>query len=296
MKKCLFCGKEFIPNVHNQQYCSRKCSHSILTKCANCGKEIIRLKRKDGVYYCNRKCAMIHEGKTVIKKCENCGKEFETHKSYLSYGWGKYCSKECANEAQKVEHINICPQCGKPFKWSKRNRTTQKYCSKECMREAFRKPIDKDLLEKLYINDELTTREIGQIIGRSKKVVLDYLKLYGIKVRPDGIKNRKRIRCKDGHLVRSYYERAFDNILYKNGIEHEYDPRLPFNKRCMADFKVGNVYIEIWGLMNLKQYRENREKKITLYNSNNCLLLEVFPEDFKNLQIKIDELKNLMNM
>lgn len=264
--------------------------------CYYCGKKISRLKRKDGIYFCSRKHAMIYSGKTVLKKCAYCGNDFCVKSSSVDMGFGKYCSKECANKAQIVEHISVCPQCGKTFKWSKRNRTSKKYCSRECMREAFRNPIDKELLVKLYIDDELTTREIGQILGRSKKVVLDYLKLYGIKVRPDGIKNRERIKCKDGHLVRSYYERAFDNILYKNGIEHEYDPRLPFNKRYMADFKVGNVYVEIWGLMNIKQYREKREKKINLYNSNNCILLEVFPDDFKNLQIKIDELKRLINM
>lgn len=163
------------------------------------------------------------------------------------------------------------------------------------MKQAFRKPIEKELLQKLYIEEELTSREIGQIIGRSKKVVLDYLKYYNIPIRPDGIHNRERIKCKDGHLVRSYYERAFDNLLSRNNIEHEYDARLPFARRCMADFKVKNVYIEIWGMMNIEKYRERRERKMQLYQNNNCVLLEVYPEDFKNIQSKLEELKSLMD-
>jgi hypothetical protein len=162
------------------------------------------------------------------------------------------------------------------------------------MKEAFRNPIDEALLRKLYLDDELTSREIGQIIDRSSKVVIDYLKHYGIPVRPDGIKRRERIKCTDGHLVRSYYERAFDNALHRNGIEHEYDPRLPFNRRYMADFKIEDVYVEIWGLMTVKQYRESRERKIKLYHDNGCKLLEVFPEDFKSINNKINELKSLM--
>ena len=294
MKKCLFCGKEFEQKASNQSYCSRKCSHSVRTTCANCGKDIIRLKRSDGIYFCSRKCSSIYNGKTLFKTCETCGNTFEVQKSKVAYGWGKYCSKTCANKGLEVEHYKECPQCGKVFKWSKNNRTYQKYCSKECMKEAYRKPIDKELLQKLYVDDEMTSREIGEIIGRSKKVVLDYLKYYGFEVRPDGIKNRERIKCKDGHEVRSYYERAFDNMLYRNGIEHEYDPRLPFNRRCMADFKVGDVYVEIWGLMSIKQYRDNRERKLQMYSENGCKLLEVFPEDFRNIQNKMDELKSLM--
>ena len=237
---------------------------------------------------------MIHAGKTIVKVCPICGKQFTTTKSYVAYGWGKYCSKTCANKALEVNHYKTCPQCGKPFLGDKDNWMKQKFCSKECMKEAFCNPIDKELLQRLYVEDELTTREIGQIVGRSKKVVLDYLKRYGIPVRPDGIKNRERIKCTDGHLVRSYYERAFDNLLHKNGIEHEYDPRLPFNHRYMADFKVCDVYVEIWGLMGNSQYRERRKKKIQLYHDNGCKLLEVFPDDFKSIETKLYELKSLM--
>lgn len=294
MKKCLFCNKEFKIKAKNQLYCSTKCKRAIRTTCAHCGKEIVRTKNQKGIYFCDIKCASLHSGRTIIKECKYCGKPFEAQKSSLEYGWGNYCSKECANKGREITHYKICPQCGKTYAGDKNNWMNQKFCSKECMKAAFRNPIDKDLLVKLYVEEEMTSREIGEIIGRSKKVVLDYLKHYGIKVRPDGIKSRERIKCQDGHLVRSYYERAFDNILHRNNIAHEYDPRLPFNKRYMADFKVGDVYVEIWGLMNLAQYREKRERKLALYRANGCKLLEVYPDDFRNLQNKIDELKSLM--
>ena len=289
-----FCGKRFEPNVYNQKYCSRKCAKSVRVKCAFCGKEIVRLKRKDGMYFCDMKCASLHSGRAVKLTCETCGKQYTRKRSVLDYGWGKYCSKICADKAKKIDHYLTCPRCGKVFIGDKDNWMKQKYCSKECMKEAFRIPIDKGLLTKLYVEEELTSREIEQIIGRSKKVVLDYLKYYGIDVRPDGIKSRERIKCKDGHLVRSYYERAFDNLLFKNGIKHEYDYRLPFNKRCMADFKVDDVYIEIWGMMSDANYRERQEKKKLLYKKNGCKLLDVYPQDFRNLQIKLNELEKLM--
>lgn len=268
--------------------------NAIKTKCACCGKEVTRQKRREGVYFCSRKCAMIYSGKTARRICGVCGKEFEVKKSAVKRGWGLYCSKECANKSLEITHHVQCEQCGKTFIGDKNNWKKQKYCSPECMQKAIRKPIDEELLKRLYIDEKLTSREIAQIIGRSKKVVIDYLKFYNIQVRPDGIKNRERIKCTDGHLVRSYYERAFDNLLSKNGIEHEYDVRLPFNKRFMADFKVNDVYVEIWGLMNISEYKKRRERKLELYNVNGCKLLEVFPDDFKNLQNKINELQSLM--
>lgn len=294
MKSCAFCGVEFQPKAPNQIYCSNKCKRSLRVKCEVCSKEIIRHKRNDGIYFCSRKCAMIYAGKTTVKKCPICNEMFTVKTSRLQYGWGKYCSKACANKGLEIDHYLTCQICGKTFLGDKNNWMHQKYCSRECTQKAVRIPIEKDLLSKLYVDEDMTSREIGRIIGRSKKIVLDYLKFYGIAIKPDGIKNRERIKCTDGHLVRSHYERAFDNALHRNGLTHEYDPRLPFACRYMADFKVQDVYVEIWGMMNIKQYCEKRERKIQIYHENGCKLLEVFPEDFKNINNKIDELKSLM--
>lgn len=117
---------------------------------------------------------------------------------------------------------------------------------------------------------------------------------YGIEVRPDGITNREKIKCNDGHMVRSYYERAFDNYLYKEGIPHEHDVRLPFARRYMADFLIEDVYVEIWGMMTWEKYRERRKRKLKIYKENNCRLLEIFPEDFKDLGVKMNELKEMI--
>jgi hypothetical protein len=211
----------------------------------------------------------------------------------LEHGNGKYCSKKCSNKGKEKLTLSSCKTCGVVFNVPSGNHTGQ-YCSKRCSDKGYRKPIDKGTLTKLYVEEELTSREVGEIVGRNKKIVLDYLSYYGLPIRADGIKNKERIKCKDGHMVRSYYERAFDNYMHKEGIEHEYDVRLPFNKRYMADFKVGDVYVEIWGMMSWKKYREGRKKKLMLYEENGATLLEVFPEDFKQLENKITELKRLI--
>lgn len=294
MSKCLFCSEDFVAQSWNQKYCSRKCAKTIVTDCTQCGKTVARRKRKDGIYFCCRSCSEIYNGRTIEINCGYCGKSFKTKASKPTYGYGKYCSKDCHSESMRIENFVKCPQCGKDFPTGNNKANRRKYCSKTCMKEAFSIPIGKDVLQKLYVDQDLTSREVGQIINRSKKVVLDYLRRYDITIKPEGFKQHDKIMCKDGHLVRSHYEKAFDNYLFKLGIEHEYEVRLPFDKRCACDFKIGDVYVEIWGLMNWRTYREGRERKLKLYRDNNCLLLEVFPDDFQKLELKMNELQRLI--
>lgn len=303
MERCPICDTSFEKKVWNQKFCSEKCKRSIKTECSNCSALIIRYKGNRKHYYCSRKCSEFHNGRALKRNCKLCGDEFTIKQSAVRFGYGVYCSNACQNESMRgskgfesssiTPKLACCEWCGNMFDILSGSK--ERYCSKDCANNGYRKWIDKDLLIGLYTEKELTTREIGRIIGRDKKVVLDYLRYHNIEVRPDGIKNRKRILCDDGHEVRSYYERAFDNYLYKLGIEHEHDVRLPFDKRYMTDFKVGDVYVEIWGMMGWKTYEERRLRKLDLYRENNCTLLEVFPEDFKNLEVKINELKRLIS-
>lgn len=291
MKKCLLCQQKFEPVNSVQKYCTNKCKRRKVYHCEYCGKDVIRYRTNKKVF-CDMTCAGLHSGRTVKRECETCGVDFTIKKSALEYGYGKYCSKDCHNiSMEKEPDVEMCKQCFELFEVKHKG---AEYCSKDCSDESYRKPINEGFLQEMYIEKEYTSRQIGHKIGRSKKVVLDYLHLYGMEVRPDGIKNRGKIECNDGHMVRSYYERAFDNYLYKEGIPHEHDVRLPFAKRFMTDFLVEDVYIEIWGMMNLESYRERRKRKVKLYEENNCRLLEIYPEDFKDLGVKMNELKQMI--
>lgn len=294
MTKCPTCGTSFERKHKNKVYCSDSCKRKRKYNCSNCGKEVYRNKHNRKHTYCSMKCSSVHSGRTLKRTCKECSETFTAKKSAVSYGWGNYCSVDCHNKSMKKVVIKTCNHCGKKYEYSNGS-PGKKYCSKKCSDSGSRRPIAKQVLEDLYVDKELTSREIADIIGRNKKVVIDYLRFHDIDVRPDGIKRRERIKCKDGHEVRSYYERAFDNMLYRNGIEHEHDVRLPANKRYMCDFKVQDVYIEIWGMMSWKTYRDNRIRKKALYEENNYKLLEVFPEDFKNIENKITELKRLIS-
>ena len=110
LKKCVCCGKEFVPFRLFQKYCSKEC--------------------RDAITALNKK--LNRRPKTKVKrKCECCGKEFETY-CYKQ----KYCSSLCYGKAWQFTHpyrLYKCIRCGKEFL----SRTAKKkYCSEECKKTA----------------------------------------------------------------------------------------------------------------------------------------------------------------
>jgi hypothetical protein len=95
----------------------------------------------------------------------------------------------------------------------------------------------------------------------------------------------------DGHFCRSMAEQRIDNWLYKNNIAHEVEPVYPrhdeFNKsgRMRADWKIGNDYVEYFGLPDDKEYFEKMKKKRNLAKKLNISLIEIFYSDL----IEIDK-------
>jgi len=95
------------------------------------------------------------------------------------------------------------------------------------------------------------------------------------------------IKCKDGHYVKSKMEKAVDDFLYSHGILHEVYPTIPYS-HYTADFKVGDVYIEVWGLKGRKDYDEEMEKKIEHYRRYSLKLISI--ERGQSIASKLAEL------
>jgi len=102
IKKCIICGKEFIPNSGSQKRCKSCC----VFKCAYCGKLFssnYNYKRQ----YCSLKCwgkweSLHPKGKNYIKRtCEICGKEFYIW-PYQIKRVRKFCSMECYAVEQSI--------------------------------------------------------------------------------------------------------------------------------------------------------------------------------------------------
>jgi len=95
-----------------------------------------------------------------------------------------------------------------------------------------------------------------------------------------GKRNKYGYTClaKDGHSCNSLAEAKIDDYLFENKINHEKEPRYP-GTTWRADFKVGEVYIEYFGLTGNKKYDEKTKAKIEYANENSIDLISIYPND-----------------
>lgn len=136
-------------------------------------------------------------------------------------------------------------------------------------------------LRQMYIEEGMTLAQIAAQVGVSQTPIARLCQEFGIPLRPDGFNGGIRFGCEDGHLVRSTYEQKVDNWLYENGIAHEYEPRLPFDRRWYADFLANGWYIEIWGVHNSKDYAQRKSRKISLYRAHQTPLIQLSIDSFQ---------------
>ncbi len=100
--------------------------------------------------------------------------------------------------------------------------------------------------------------------------------------------------CEDGHRVRSLSEQTIDNWLFRHKIIHAYEPVVPIPEQLIPDFMVhtedgGSVYIEFWGMIDDPLYKERMSKKCQVYAQRNFPLIELRPEDLRNLDFEFQK-------
>lgn len=149
--------------------------------------------------------------------------------------------------------------------WSQRNK-----------QRGYERP-SRNTLENLYHEQKFSLSAIAEMFGVSRQAIKDAFTEYGIELRTSGW--RKSFMCKDSHLVKSSYERRVDDWLFENGINHEYEPVLPFGN-MKADFLAKGIYIEIFGVIHNSRYSERKARKIECYRSHGLHLVIINYWDF----------------
>ena len=115
---------------------------------------------------------------------------------------------------------------------------------------------------------------------------------------PDGTQRLSRgTRCiaKDGHECDSIEEKRIDDWFFKQGIDHEREPKYPQHEdlnpdgRRRADWKVaGGVFVEYWGLAGSEDYDRKVDEKRQLAEENGIELIEIYPGGIGNLNSHFD--------
>lgn len=119
-----------------------------------------------------------------------------------------------------------------------------------------------------------------------KGTILNYLKKWGVNIRENKYRHKLRIKCDDGHIVLSSVEKFIDNFLFHNGISHIYSKKIGYgNYKCDFYILDANVWIEYFGLIRVKKYKETTKRKLKIYKELGLKLIPIFP--FDDIQEKL---------
>ena len=100
----------------------------------------------------------------------------------------------------------------------------------------------------------------------------------------------------DGHECLSLAERTVDDWLSTHSVVHEREPYYPFHptlnptERLRADWKVGEYYIEYFGLLDEPEYEARAKNKANLVRTLGLKLIPILPSDILNLDAKLANL------
>lgn len=110
------------------------------------------------------------------------------------------------------------------------------------------------------------------------------IKLAGFE--PNRVIFSKKFVANDGHICDSFAEKIIDDWLDKNDIKHERN--VPYaNSKMTADFAIGNIRVEYFGLQGLnKIYDEVIKRKQKICQEANLKLIEIYPSNLFSRKFK----------
>ncbi len=273
----------------------------MVVTCAQCGKPILRSPGRitegnkfSWKIYCSRKCESLCKNKKILIICSNpgCRKTFTQYPKYL------YCSRSCAvtvnNSKYPPKHrpiIRTCQICNKKFVGE------TKYCSKQCASQAVTISNEEIIksIQKFY--QENGRIPFKQEFLHSKSARLRFGTWNNAVItagfKPNPVRFADKFIANDGHKCDSLAEKIIDDWLSLHNIAHLKSPRYP-NSKFTSDFKVGDTYIEFFGLANgLFKYDNLKEEKLKMITENNYKLISIYPRDIfpaSNLNLVLADL------
>jgi len=265
--------------------------------CKTCGKPIYRQpnrineNNKFGYnFYCSKSCENKAKTKSLVLICAQCGKIFK--KFLKEFSKNNYCSRSCAVTANNKKFpkrkaiANSCSNllCGNLVK------NGNKYCSKKCGLVARQKLSEEEIVLSIRTEAEKlgrtpAKRELKKIVERCRWLFGSWNKaLASAGLEPNRSHSQRMYKrtntiAADGHKCDSISEAIIDNWLSEQRIPHDKSVFYP-NSRYKADWKVGDAFIEYFGLAkDSPRYDRSIQKKKEFCRMNDIKLIEIYPQD-----------------
>ena len=219
----------------------------------SCNKLIVRNHweiESSGKIFCSNSCAATINNKTRNQKrpkrhCSNksCYKEIERGR--------KYCSVKC--------------------QWTVNSVSDEEY-----------KEIIIDKIKEFYKNNGRIPfkQEMWGIYNAVRKIFSTWNKaVIAAGFKPNPVKFANKYIAEDGHKCDSLAEKIIDDWLFTRKIKHE--TKVPYSHHNMtADFKIGNIYVEFFGLQGQhERYDKLVKEKEALWKEKNLKIIKIYPND-----------------
>jgi hypothetical protein len=99
--------------------------------------------------------------------------------------------------------------------------------------------------------------------------------------------------ARDGHVCLSLGEKTIDDFLLANGIPHEKEPSYPKGS-YRADFRIGEVLVEYFGLTGHASYDEKTREKMRICKECGIELIAIMPGDLAHQRKLEDKLARVL--
>ncbi len=273
---CNYCNKKFLRtstrfneaiNNNWKQFCSVSCQSKsktkprIFAKCRVCYKDVTRLKsdvETSGNIFCSSSCSIKYSNTHRITKLTLARKK----------------------------HLFEKPVCMNPSCHKQIGLENKKYCSPECrfidINEKSKNYVLQEIRKFVKIYSRVPIKyEMPNLSSRGRHCFGTWNKaVKSAGFIPNDVIFSKKSTANDGHKCDSLSEKIVDDWLFARNIKHKVHVKYPFGNGMSVDFKVGEYWIELFGLTKqLKRYDSLMETKLGLIKQFNLKLISLYLSD-----------------
>lgn len=278
---------------------------SVVVCCDNCGLEFGRTKRRYNeaikmgwLQFCSTECqSSSKKNEKIVFNCKRCGKEITRHKPHIEPSGNVFCSSHCSItysnlhrvtklSIEKRKRIEGKPVCANPGCLKRIGVDNYLYCSPGCRFEAIR-IIDIDYVKKeikrfVEGNGRIPIKyEVPALYTRARHTFGTWNKAVSASgFEPNPVRFAKKFTANDGHSCDSLSEKIVDDWLFARKIPHLTKIKYPWNNGMTTDFKVGDYWIELFGLCGqLKSYDNLMKEKLINIKKHKLKLIDLYLSD-----------------
>jgi hypothetical protein len=255
-------------------------------------RQINEAKKFGWKQFCSITCQKKYrrKGKKLTCDSPSCNKRFYRRRGDINKTIRSFCSRRCRTVVINFEKGIInqkkcanknCNNLVPPY---------DKFCSNNCFQEnrsflnldRYKREVLLQIKAFNKANGRIPFKQEMYRIYKPARTVFGTwnraIEAAGFK--PNQLKFTHKYMANDKHICDSLAEKIIDDWLFAREIEHQHGVYDPGQKKFKTDFKVGDYWIEFFGLEGqLIRYDELKKEKLNMIKRSKLKLIKIYPKD-----------------